>query len=166
MIYFSSDFHFSHANILEYCSRPFKDAQEMDYVILKNFSILKPEDTLYFLGDFTMRGEDHYKWFQSTLSRITCRKIFILGNHDKLKSFKYVELGFESVHTSLIVDKYFLAHDPALLSAMPKEYIMLCGHVHGLFKTQTDSQGRVVINVGVDVWDFKPVPLEEVEKLC
>lgn len=166
MIYFSSDTHFSHANILEYCSRPFKDAQEMDYVILKNFSILKPDDTLYFLGDFTMRGEDHYKWFKSTLDKITCRKIFILGNHDKLKPFKYVELGFESVHTSLVLDKYFLAHDPALLAAMPKEYTMLCGHVHGLFKTQKDSQGRLVINVGVDVWDYKPVPLGEIEKLC
>ncbi len=165
MIYFSSDFHLSHANIIKYSARPFKDAVEMDQIILRNFSTIQPDDLLYFLGDFTMRGEDHYKWFEKTIVKIPGRKILILGNHDKLNPFKYVEFGFESVHTSLIVDKYFLAHDPALLSAMPKEYIMLCGHVHELFKTQKDKQGRFVINVGVDVWDFKPASLKEIEDL-
>jgi calcineurin-like phosphoesterase family protein len=37
--------------------------------------------------------------------------------------------------------------------------------VHGLFKTQVDQQGRLAVNVGVDVWDFKPVSLERIEKL-
>lgn len=164
MIYFCSDTHFSHANILKYCERPFKDPQEMDAVLIKNLSIVKPEDTLYFLGDFTMRGEDHIKWFQSTLSRIAGRKILILGNHDKLKPFTYIDVGFESVHTSLVLDKFFLAHDPALLAAMPSDYIMLCGHVHGLFKSVKDAQGRIAINVGVDVWDYKPITLEQVEQ--
>jgi calcineurin-like phosphoesterase family protein len=163
MIYFTSDPHFSHENILKYCNRPFRDSKEMDYVLLKNLSIIQPEDTLYCLGDFSMRGEDHYKWFAGTLARIAGRKILILGNHDRLKPFSYVELGFESVHTSLTVDKYFLAHDPALLAAMPPEYTMLCGHVHGLFKSQKDDQGRLAINVGVDVWDYKPVSLQEIE---
>ncbi len=165
MEYFSSDPHFSHANIIKYCNRPFKDTQEMDKVMLKNLAVPGPDDTLYMIGDFTMRGEESYKWFSTILSKIPCRKILILGNHDKLNPFKYIECGFESVHTSLVVGKYFLAHDPAWLAAMPKEYVMLCGHVHGLFKTQRDSIGRLAINVGVDVWDFKPVSLGQIEQI-
>jgi calcineurin-like phosphoesterase family protein len=111
-----------------------------------------------------MRNEDQFRWFANTISRISGRKILILGNHDKLNPFKYVEAGFESVHTSLVLDKFFLAHDPALLAAMPLEYTMLCGHVHGLFKSMRDAQGRLVVNVGVDVWDYKPVSLEQLEK--
>jgi calcineurin-like phosphoesterase family protein len=163
MIYFSADFHFSHANILKYCNRPFKDFMEMDEVLLQNLSIIQPEDTLYFLGDFTMKGEDYLKWFEKTIAKINGRKILILGNHDKLKPFKYVEFGFESVHTSLVLNNlFFLAHDPALLAAMPKEYVMLCGHVHELFKVKQDAQNRTVVNVGVDVWNYKPVSLEEI----
>ena len=165
MDYFCADTHFSHANILRYCDRPFKDTQEMDNIMLKNLAVLEPTDTLRFIGDFTMRGEESYKWFSTILSKIPCRKIMILGNHDKLNPFKYIDVGFESVHTSLVFGKYFLAHDPAWLAAMPKEYVMLCGHVHGLFKTQVDQQGRLAVNVGVDVWDFKPVSLEQIEKL-
>ena len=37
---------------------------------------------------------------------------------------------------------------------------LLCGHVHEKWKIQ----GRM-INVGVDVWDYKPVPVTEIEKI-
>lgn len=34
----------------------------------------------------------------------------------------------------------------------------MCGHIHGLFKAV-----KKVLNVGVDVWDFKPVSWEEAD---
>jgi calcineurin-like phosphoesterase family protein len=37
---------------------------------------------------------------------------------------------------------------------------LLCGHIHDAWKTK----GRM-INVGVDVWGFTPVPITEIEKM-
>lgn len=158
--YLWSDPHFSHDNILRYCDRPFKNTQEMDSALVKNHNqLVKPEDTVYCLGDFTMRGTEHKPWFQKTLSKLNGTKILILGNHDKLPALEYVELGFQSVHTSLVVDDVFMAHDPAWVAAIPKDMLMMCGHVHGLFKLV--ERTHRVLNVGVDVWDYRPVLFED-----
>jgi calcineurin-like phosphoesterase family protein len=158
-----SDPHFSHEAILGYCQRPFKNTKEMDSVLVKNHNqLVKPEDTVYCLGDFTMRGTDDKPWFKKTLKMLRGTKILILGNHDKLPALEYVELGFQSVHTSLVVDDIFLAHDPAWATAIPKDMLMMCGHVHGLFKLV--ERTHRVLNVGVDVWDYKPVSFEDALK--
>lgn len=52
-IWFTADFHFDHNNILRYCDRPFSNVQEMNRAILDNLNRrVKPNDVLYFLGDF------------------------------------------------------------------------------------------------------------------
>lgn len=38
---------------------------------------------------------------------------------------------------------------------------MVCGHIHELFQVVDN-----VVNVGVDVWDYKPVKLDEALSLC
>lgn len=147
---------FSHANILKYCNRPFSSPQEMDSILIKNWnSVVGVGDVVYVLGDFTMRGKDDKPWFEKTLSKLNGSKCLILGNHDKLHGLTYVDLGFQSVHTSLFVDGVFLAHDPALATVLPEGTHMMCGHVHNLFKLV--ARTHRVLNVGVDVWDYKPV---------
>jgi calcineurin-like phosphoesterase family protein len=52
-VWFTSDFHFGHANIIRYCDRPFSSVAEMDEAILDRLnSCVKTMDHLYFLGDF------------------------------------------------------------------------------------------------------------------
>jgi len=87
----------------------------------------------------------------------------ILGNHDVLKPFTYVNLGFASVHTSLKIrignyDAY-LIHDPSAWTVLPRDSILVCGHIHGLFKTLPEQK---TVNVGVDVWEFKPITEERI----
>jgi hypothetical protein len=41
---------------------------------------------------------------------------------------------------------------------VPDDTILLCGHVHNLFKILPDKN---VVNVGVDVWNFKPITFFE-----
>lgn len=159
MIWFTADPHFHHGNIIEYTNRPFKNSAHMDSVLLKNLiEVVKPDDTIYFLGDFSILNTNRWQAVEQIISKIPGRKILILGNHDYFKPAKYIDMGFWSVHTSLNItidgQEFLLNHDPAAFCLVPADCIFLCGHIHNLFKVLKEER---TINVGVDVWDFKPI---------
>jgi len=81
-LYFSSDQHFGHSNIIRYCNRPFSTVEEMDRTIIDNWnSVIKENDIVFILGDFCWRlGDKQILWY---LNQLTGNKILILGNHDK-----------------------------------------------------------------------------------
>lgn len=55
MIYFSSDHHFGHLNIIQYCKRPFSSVEEMNEEMARRWnSVVNPDDTVYYLGDFSL----------------------------------------------------------------------------------------------------------------
>ena len=55
--WWTSDYHFSHFNIISYCDRPFKTAEEMNKIIIRRHNErVKPDDTVFFLGDFIFKG--------------------------------------------------------------------------------------------------------------
>jgi len=55
--WWTSDYHFSHFNIIRYCNRPFKTVEEMNETIIrKHNERVKPKDTVFFLGDFIFKG--------------------------------------------------------------------------------------------------------------
>jgi calcineurin-like phosphoesterase family protein len=86
--WFTSDFHIGHTNIIKYCSRPFKTVSEMDKKILTTCAdLIKPEDTLYFLGDISMNPA----FVERALSAMGSKIVFIFGNHDKKRTRKVVE---------------------------------------------------------------------------
>src|SRR5579863_2896472 len=93
--WFTSDTHFGHTNIIRYCNRPFKDAGEMDRAMVENWNALvKPEDTIYHLGDVSFSSPDRTKHI---LSNMNGHKILILGNHDR-SEFKMKTWGFDEVY--------------------------------------------------------------------
>ena len=95
MIYFTSDTHFGHHNIIKYCDRPFDNVHTMDQVIIDNINnVVSVDDTLYILGDFCFKGGKPEQY----LSRIVCQDIhLVLGNHDRRSDFKNDLQGFSSV---------------------------------------------------------------------
>ncbi len=131
-----------------------------DTTRIRNYKkVVAPEDTVYIVGDLTLAGEQHQGYVLHLVNQLHGRKIFIFGNHDKLNPFTYIELGFESAHTSLDTGKYILCHDPATSIVLPNRR-WLCGHVHILFKKLKN-----VVNVGVDQWGYFPVNEVEIDKL-
>lgn len=56
MIWFTSDTHFGHANVLEFCERPWGTVEEMDDALVDAINgRVAPDDVLYHLGDFSFK---------------------------------------------------------------------------------------------------------------
>lgn len=81
--WFSSDFHFSHANILHLCNRPFQNIYDHDRILIDNYnSLVSNEDIFYFLGDFAYRCSPERA--SKVIKRLNFAKMyFLFGNHEK-----------------------------------------------------------------------------------
>lgn len=81
-LYFTSDLHLGHANIIQYCNRPFDGVHKMDLAIIANWNdTITDDDIVFILGDFCWRlNSAAIKWY---INELKGRKILILGNHDK-----------------------------------------------------------------------------------
>ena len=160
----TSDFHFGHENIIKYAKRPFKSLKHMGIELIRRFNQrVKPDDIVYFLGDLCFRNSDGGKKGEGTvnkadyyLKQLNGNFIFIKGNHD-------VNNGLKTCMLNCVIklggNELFLVHDPAYGN---KDYkINICGHVHTAWKFK--RKGKIdFINVGVDVWGYKPVSINEI----
>ena len=56
-VFFTSDTHFNHTNILKFCDRPFKNVEEMNETMIANWNcIVGMDDDVFHLGDFFLGG--------------------------------------------------------------------------------------------------------------
>ena len=152
--WWTSDYHFSHFNIISYCNRPFKTIEEMNETIIERHNErVKPEDTVFFLGDFIFKG-GKYRVFEN---RLNGKFVFLRGNHDNNNSLKtiitkmYVYYGCKNI---------CMTHRPEY--ADPTVPLNLCGHVHGRYKVKRLSQDSLIVNLSVDVWDYYPVTFDQI----
>ena len=80
MIFFTADTHFGHSNVIQFENRPFQTVDEMDEALVENWNRrVSPEDDIYILGDFTLKGPETAN---ALLERLQGRKYLIRGNHD------------------------------------------------------------------------------------
>ena len=81
MIYFTSDLHFRHDNIIRHCNRPFRSIEEIDKRLVDNWNkTVKSNDEIYILGDLTMKGA---VVANEILRRLKGKKYLVKGNHDE-----------------------------------------------------------------------------------
>lgn len=79
MIFFTSDHHFCHANIIKYCKRPFESVDQMNEEMVRRWNeVVGDEDTVYYLGDFSLAKQA----VELFARRLNGEKHFIMGNHD------------------------------------------------------------------------------------
>ena len=60
-VYFTSDTHFYHSNIIGFCKRLFKNVEDMNETLIENWNqVVSQDDIVFHLGDFCM-GSSHAK---------------------------------------------------------------------------------------------------------
>lgn len=171
-IYFTADLHLHHKNIIDYCQRPFNDVDEMDEVLIAVWNrVITKSDTVYHLGDF-YRTKD-VNVYGKAMKMVHGRKLFLRGNHDDGLQF-----GDYYMCRRMGGIKIFMRHWPPWEHPQGKKYIhsfkipfdvdvILCGHVHDKWENHYHIVGHrriPVINVGVDVWGYKPVDLTSIKE--
>ena len=56
-VFFTSDHHFGHTNIIRFCNRPWPTISEHNRALIANWNAIVPEDGIVFhLGDFSYKG--------------------------------------------------------------------------------------------------------------
>lgn len=167
-IWFTSDTHFGHANIIRHCARPFATVNEMDDALEANWNAcVKARDTVYHLGDFAFLKPG---LIANQLRRLGGKKHIVLGNHDKAIRKARAEFTgpglFESINDCLELDmrgmQISLFHfAQRVWNGSHFKAIHLYGHSHG----NLPPLGRSV-DVGVDCKEitpeYRPVNLDEI----
>lgn len=157
-IFFTSDFHFYHTNIIKYCNRPFSSVEEMNETLIENYNkVVKKSDTVYILGDFAFCSKPKYA---EIIQRLNGRIHLIKGNHDRKMSHTFLESQFVWVK-----DYYELKHDGKKIclfhypmSSWNKSHhgsFHAYGHVHNIQL----MLGRAM-DVGVDSCGYSPVHID------
>jgi calcineurin-like phosphoesterase family protein len=179
--FWTADLHFGHRNIIRYAHRPFADVAEMDDALVDRWNeVVGDDDEVWVLGDVAMgsiaRSLGH-------VSRLAGRKVLVAGNHDRCwygygrKGQRWVEryhqAGFAEIHQGTVPVRIgeleaIACHfpyegdshdDERFTDHRPEDHgqVLLHGHVH----TRWRLEGRQ-LNVGVDVWDWRPISDEQV----
>ena len=173
-VFFTSDTHFNHTNIISYCQRPFKNVDEMNERIIANWNEFVSEDDIIFhLGDFCLGGAA--EWTR-LLDRLNGKIYLIMGNHD-LKNIRQGFMGrFEHVamqmHIEVGKQRIYLNHYPFLcFEGGYKDVWQLFGHVHNRKSNTGIDAGRLQYlyptqyDVGVDNNNFAPVSFGQVKRI-
>ena len=172
-VWFTSDTHFFHENIVRFSCRPFANVHEMNEELIRRWNSTVPEDGIVFhLGDFCMGNSTQWK---DILSRLHGKIYLILGNHDMRQIKQSFMQRFELVTQQMSIrvggQSIILNHNPFLCyGGSYRDVWQLFGHVHsgpnshtGLDIPRLKMLFPLQYDVGVDNNDFRPVSFAEVK---
>lgn len=131
MIYYISDNHFGHKNVIRFDNRPFANTELMDEVLVHNWNErVTEDDTVYILGDCFWKNEENSV---KLIQRMNGHKHLIRGNHDRVHG--RLRFHYESIeHYAEINDNdklVILSHYPIpFYKNQHYGAVMLYGHVH------------------------------------
>ena len=191
--YWTADLHFGHANVIGYCGRPYVSAAAMDEALVANWNAtVDADDEVWILGDIALGDIDAGL---ANLGRLRGHKVLVPGNHDRCWEGRRDRIGADrwaqwrdrylAAGIDRIVDGWtetdLVTHvgsvrvrcchfpyrgDSGEVDRFPERrpvddgMVILHGHVHEKWR----RDGRQ-INVGVDVWDYRPVAEDVISAL-
>lgn len=173
-IYFTSDTHFGHGNIIKYTNRPYKHVDEMNESLIEGWnSVVQKSDIVYHLGDFAFM---HAGRVENILNRLNGLKVLLYGNHDKvlrkepgivkrcfINACEYLEIKIPDLSVKRGCQDIILSHYPMITwNKAHHGSFMLHGHCHGSLRYPFVGK---ILDVGVDVHSYKPISYEQVKKI-
>lgn len=164
-IWFISDTHFFHDNIIQYCGRPFANSDLMNECIRDNWnSNVKPNDKVYHLGDVAC-GCKSEKEFVTFMFSLNGHKRLIPGNHDDWilnsdyarKPFEKIKywFGFSNKETA-----FTAFHIPLPIEHLRDGEFQLHGHIHNALKADPRY-----INVCVEHIGYTPIHIDTIRSM-
>lgn len=180
-IWFTSDNHIHHKNILKHCperqnicsAKDENDVEAWDkWMIDKWNSTIGKKDIVYMLGDFIFGSQESAR---KALQNLHGKKFLILGNHDK--GVDKLENYFEQITQQKLVTfkkanfdfldedfQVFMCHYPMVTWAS-KHYgvINAHGHCHGRLDDYNEASTDLRVDVGIDgkLANFNFITLEQ-----
>ncbi len=177
-VFFTSDSHFGHRNIINYCKRPFSSVEEMNETLISNWNNTVNDDSVIFhLGDICSGGSSTWN---TILSRLRGHIHLILGNHCTKNYRNSYSQYFDSVQEQLTItiDKktIILTHFPLLCYHGTWGTEQNCWNLHGhthICKNKSANTGKdfermklafpTQYDVGVDLNNYIPISFDEVK---
>ena len=175
-LFFTSDTHFDHKNIIKYCNRPWETVEEMNQGLIDNWnSVIGPDDTVFHLGDVSFGGNTN---LINYVCELNGHIILIKGNHDRKLQQSICDKLFDYTCQQLTLNidgiTVFLNHFPFLCFSgtyNTDKSIQLFGHIHSGPLSSGPDIDRFnkygVYNqydVGVDNNHYKPISWNEILK--
>lgn len=177
-LFYTSDMHFGHRNILNFCKRPFATEKEMNLALIENWNaVVRPNDIIFNLGDFCWW--DSNRDIQKIFNKLNGKIYFQFGNHDTKKGLRevpsHVEMLDDVVHTWIKFEE-----DPTTYEVVTSHYPLLTyagkmrgvyhffGHIHsgpGSIGSEASLPlDKNMYDVGVDNNGLYPIEFRDIIK--
>lgn len=171
-LFFASDYHFCHANVIKYDERPFSSVDEMNDELVRRWNNkVSDDDIVMYLGDFCFNPHRA----QEFLDKLNGQIHFILGNHDRLKDILRLK-GLASVSDKkdiYVKDdnaqrgyQHMVLFHYAILQWEKSHHgsIHIHGHSHqSMYKNPEMAwyYKRRVLDAGCNGWNYEPFSYNE-----
>ena len=160
-LFFTSDTHFGDPRALRFDHRPFRTLDDHDAALIERWNgVVAANDTVWHLGDVALGPPPER--VAALVAALHGEKHLITGNNDDAVTRALPLWASVQAYAELVVDDTMLVichYAFRTWNGMGHGSINLHGHSHGALRPQTRQY-----DVGVDVWDYTPVTLEQIRK--
>ena len=157
-VYFISDLHLGHKNILKYSPKTrghFRDIGDHDRTLIDNINrVVRPKDHLWVLGDvaFMAKSLKYISW-------LACNNVhLVMGNHDVYDIQEYINAGFKRIVGMIAYKEFVLSHMPVHEQQLNTRYKY---NIHGHLHSEIIKDIRY-FNANIDVMGLQPIWLEDI----
>lgn len=187
-IFFTSDLHVGHSNVIRFCNRPYADIKAMSEGLIQNWNWAVGENDIVFdLGDMFWWDSRHdVKKFIEKLNGfiykvpgnhdMDCKKLFELCDPKKVEVLDDINTlwvtGLNEARPTKTLEMVMCHYPLATFPHWTHDVLQVFGHIHSgpTTSNEVDVPGKDLIlnkkqyDVGVDNNNYTPIELREILK--